>query len=152
MRDFAVGALGVSVGPFLNKIRRCFRLGSAWDKADDSLPPTISSAASPPEESVPSVEPPPSVDESEKGLWVDCSYCWVVVCKNHWFHRRRNPFNVHRIPLAETDAVSTRPTIDRPFRARCDECRKEYVFKPSQVLRWEMEPPPSFVPHPLFRE
>ena len=26
--------------------------------------------------------------EAPKGKWVDSSYCWVVICKNHWFHRR----------------------------------------------------------------
>jgi hypothetical protein len=153
MRDFSLDTLGVSLGLFLRKIRRYFRLDSPWDKADDSLPPAAPTAGNPPEEvQVRAAEPLPTIADSEKGLWVDCSYCWVVVCKNHWFHRRRNLFNVHRIPLAETDAVSSRPTINRPFRARCDECRKEYMFKPSEVLRWEMEPPPSFVPHRLFRE
>jgi hypothetical protein len=26
--------------------------------------------------------------EAPKGKWVDSNYCWVVICKNHWFHRR----------------------------------------------------------------
>jgi hypothetical protein len=55
-------------------------------------------------------------------------------------------------PLAETDAVAPRPAIDCPFRARCDECGKEYVYKPSEVLRSELEPPESFIPHPLFSD
>jgi hypothetical protein len=155
MRNFSVGAFGVTLGFFMRKIRRFAQLGSPWKKADDSLPPdVVCTAASLPEEvQERAAEPsPPSVDEPEKGLWVDCSYCWVVVCKNHWFHRRGNPYNVHRIPLGQTDGVSSRPSISRPFRARCDECCKEYLFKPSEVLRWEMEPPRSFVPHPLFRE
>lgn len=84
--------------------------------------------------------------------WEDSSYCWVVVCKNHWFHRRPNIFHVHRIPLAETDAVTPRPKIDRPFHVRCDDCLKEYAYKPSEVLRYEQEVPESFTPHPLFRE
>lgn len=42
-------------------------------------------------------------------MWVGSKYCWVVVCKNHWFHRRRNFSNVHRIPLGVTDAVLPRP-------------------------------------------
>ena len=85
-------------------------------------------------------------------MWTDSDYCWEVVCKNHWFHRHPNIFNVHRIPLAETDAVLPRPKIDRPFLVRCDECGKEYPYEPSEVLRYEMEAPASFVAHPLFRD
>lgn len=85
-------------------------------------------------------------------MWEDSRYCWVVHCKNHWFHIRKNLFYRHRIPLAETDAVAPRPAIDTRFRARCDECGKEYVYKPSEVLRFEQEPPATFVPHPLFSE
>jgi hypothetical protein len=88
--------------------------------------------------------------QPRKDAWVDCDYCWVVLCKNHWFHRRRQLFHGHRIPLGLTDAVSTRPAIDQRFVARCDECGKEYVFKPSEVLRYEMSVPPSFRSHPLF--
>lgn len=153
MRHFSVDTLGVSLDLFLRKVRRYFNLGSPWEKADDSLPPIVASTvAHPPQELQAWAVESSSVDEPEKGLWVDCSYCWVVICKNHWSHRRRNLFNVHRIPLAETDAISSRPSIDQPFRARCDECQKEYIFSPSEVFRWEMDPPPSFVPHPLFRE
>lgn len=90
--------------------------------------------------------------EPPKELWVDSNYCWVVVCKNHWFHRRYNFFNVHRVPLGETDAVLPRPKIDKPFGVRCDECGKEYLYQPSQVLKYEMEAPASFVAHPLFRD
>ncbi len=57
--------------------------------------------------------------EPAKEMWVDSNYCWVVVCKNHWFHGRGNFFTVHRIPLGETDAVLPRPNIDKPFRVRC---------------------------------
>lgn len=85
-------------------------------------------------------------------MWEDSSYCWVVQCKNHWFHLRKNLFFRHRIPLAETDAITPRPAIDRRFRVRCDECGKEYSYKPSEVLRFEQEPPESFLPHPLFRD
>ena len=90
--------------------------------------------------------------ESAKEMWVDSTYCWVVVCKNHWFHHHPNIFNVHRIPLGETDTVTSRPPIKKSFAVRCDECGKEYSYKPSDVLRWEMEVPLPFVPHPLFRE
>ena len=75
-----------------------------------------------------------------------------MVCKNHWFHRRPNLFNVHRIVLGETDAVSPRPKINRAFLVQCDECRKKYAYKPSEVLKYEQELPALFTPHSLFRE
>jgi hypothetical protein len=31
-------------------------------------------------------------------------------------------------------------------------CGKEYVYKPSDVLRIERELPEGFIPHPLFRD
>jgi len=102
----------------------------------------------------------PGAPDLETGLnqkhpqtsWEDSSYCWVVVCKNHWVHRRHNLFHVHRIPLGQTDAVTPRPKIDRAFFVRCDDCGKEYPYKPSAVLRYEQNLPESFTPHPLFRE
>lgn len=65
---------------------------------------------------------------------------------------RKNLFFRHRISLAETDAITSRPAIDCRFRARCDECGKEYFYKASDVLRFEQEPPEAFTPHPLFRD
>jgi hypothetical protein len=86
-----------------------------------------------------------------KEMWVDSHYCWVVLCKNHWFHFRQNLFFRHRIPLAETDPLAPRPSLDDHLRVRCDDCGKEYFYKPSEVLRFEQELPESFTPHPLFR-
>lgn len=43
------------------------------------------------------------------------------------------------------------PDLDGPFRVRCDECGKEYLYKSSDVRRYEQELPESFTPHPLFR-
>jgi hypothetical protein len=85
-------------------------------------------------------------------MWEDSSYFWLVLCKNHWFHARKNLFFRHQILLAETDAFASRPPVNRPFKVRCDQCRKEYLYKPSEVMRIEHEPPESFIPHPLFRE
>ena len=85
-------------------------------------------------------------------MWEDSSYFWVVLCKNHCFHARKNLFVGHRIPLAETDAFTSRPPVIRPFKVRCDDCGKEYVYKPAEVLRVEDEPSASFTPHPLFRD
>jgi hypothetical protein len=87
-----------------------------------------------------------------KGMWVDSHYCWVVLCKNHWFHLRQNLFFRHRIPLAETDPVAPRPSLEGRFSVRCDDCRKEYFYKPSEVLKYEVELSDSFTPHPLFRD
>ena len=84
-------------------------------------------------------------------MWEDSSYCWVVLCKNRWFHLRQSLFSSHRIPLGETDAVMPMPPLERHFRVRCDECRKEYFYKPADVRRFEQELPENFAPHPLFR-
>lgn len=85
-------------------------------------------------------------------MWEDSHYFWVVLCKNHWVHLRQNIFFRHRIPLAETDAVSTPPALNHSFRVRCDDCGKEYLYEPSEVRRWEQEVPESFTPHPLFKD
>jgi hypothetical protein len=87
----------------------------------------------------------------EDTMWEDNSYCWVVTCKNHIYHFPRNFIYRHKIPLAEADAVTSRPPINQPFRVRCDMCGKEYSYKPSDILRIEKELPESFTPHPLFR-
>jgi hypothetical protein len=87
-----------------------------------------------------------------KEMWVDSHYCWVVLCKNHWFHLRQNLFFRHRIPLAETDPVAPRPVLEGRFRVRCDDCHKEYFYKRTDVLKFEQELPDSFSPHPLFRD
>jgi len=84
-------------------------------------------------------------------MWEDNSYCWVVLCKNNWFHRRENLFYKHRIPLAETDVYARVPALKSNFTVRCDECHKEYLYKPSEVLRHDQELPVPFTPHPLFQ-
>lgn len=83
-------------------------------------------------------------------MWDDRSYCWVVTGKNHIYHIPRNFIYRHKILLAEADAVTSRPPISVPFRARYDMCGKEYVYKPSEALRIERELPEGFTPHPLF--
>ena len=84
-------------------------------------------------------------------MWEDNSYCWVVLCKNNWFHSRKNLFSKHKIPLAETDVYTPPPSLNGSFTVKCDECNKEYVYKPSDVLRHDQELPASFIPHPLFQ-
>jgi hypothetical protein len=85
-------------------------------------------------------------------MWEDSSYCWAVTCKNYIYHIPRNFMYKHKIPLAEADAVTSRPPVNQPFRVRCDMCGKEYLYKPSDILRVERELPESFSPHPLFRD
>ena len=79
------------------------------------------------------------------------NYCWVVLCKNNWFHLRRNLFKGHGIPLGETDGKVSLPPLEDCFPVRCDECGEEFVYKPSEVRRYKQEVPDSFTPHPLFR-
>ena len=85
-------------------------------------------------------------------MWEDNQYCWVVACKNHWFHMRQNMFFGHKIPLGEADAFSSLPRLEGNFPVRCDDCGKEYLYKPSDVRRYEHSLPQSFIPHPLFRD
>jgi hypothetical protein len=85
-------------------------------------------------------------------MWEDSNYCWVVLCKNHWFHFRQTLLTSHRIPLGETDGVMDLPPLNGRFSVRCDDCGKEYLYRPSDVRRFEQELPVSFIPHPLFRQ
>jgi hypothetical protein len=89
--------------------------------------------------------------ESTTGAWQDVHYYWVVLCKNYFFHMRQNLFFRHRIPLAATDPFSPVPSLDGPFKVRCDDCGKTYTYKRSDVRRYEQEITKAFTPHPLFR-
>ena len=94
---------------------------------------------------------PTEAVESGNELWANADYYWIVLCKNKRFHHHSNRNYSHRIPLGRTDTVLPKP-VSQPFKARCTSCGKEYVYAPSEVLRWEMEAPQSFEPHPLFRD
>jgi hypothetical protein len=87
-------------------------------------------------------------------MWEDNRYFWVVLCKNRWFHIRESlSLNYRqRIPLGETNAFTACPVGNWTFNVRCDKCGKEYSYRAADLLRFEMEPPESFTPHPLFRE
>jgi hypothetical protein len=50
------------------------------------------------------------------------------------------------------DAVTQCPIGNCTFTVRCDKCGKENSYRASDVLKFEMEPPESFTPHPLFAE
>ena len=88
-------------------------------------------------------------------MWEDSRYSWVVLCKNRLFHIRQSlSLNYReRIPLGETDAVTPLPIVNGTFNVRCDKCGKEYSYKSSDVLKFELDTVlESFTPHPLFRE
>jgi hypothetical protein len=76
-------------------------------------------------------------------------YYWVVICKNRLFHNFRGSAG-HKILLGETDAFGSLPPLGPRFNVRCDDCGKEYAYRPAEVLRFETEPPESLVAHPLF--
>jgi hypothetical protein len=82
-------------------------------------------------------------------MWEDDRYVWVVICKNRWFNAHTTWWVGHKIPLAETDAV-TPLALRGPVTVPCDECGRQYTYQPREVLRIEMELPESFVPHPRF--
>lgn len=86
-----------------------------------------------------------------RAKWDENNYCWIVFCKNRWFHWRQNLFYRHRILLGETDEVSPPPEFKGAFLVKCDNCGKEYTYKRRAVLRHEEELPEGFTPHPLFR-
>ena len=83
------------------------------------------------------------------GAWDNPNYCWVVICKNEKAHRGPNVMFGHKIPLGETDAFET-PPVGEPFVVRCNDCGQEYSYEPQDVLRFELELPASFTPHPRF--
>jgi len=85
-------------------------------------------------------------------MWDDVRYCWVVVCKNHWFHRRRNFFSGHKIPLGEAAPFAPCPVPGPPFHVRCEECVKVYLYDPIEVVRVEYPLSDAFTPHPLFEQ
>lgn len=91
------------------------------------------------------------VTESGARMWEDRNYCWVVLCKNHWYHLTKNFLFKHRIPLGYADAYMTLPPLNGRFNVQCDICGAVYSYEPSEVLRVEQELPDSFKPHPLFR-
>ena len=86
---------------------------------------------------------------SPSEAWQDIHYAWVVLCKNYFFHMRQNLFFRHRIPLAYTDPFSPVPHLKGSFKAACDDCHRTYVYRPSEVRRYEGELP-RFKTHPLF--
>jgi hypothetical protein len=76
-------------------------------------------------------------------------YYWVVTYNNETFHREKNPFAGHRIPLAETDPHAAHPDAVGRLSVRCDECGNEYSYEAQDVILWNGTPP-LFTPHPKF--
>ncbi len=77
-------------------------------------------------------------------------YFWVVLCKNHSFHKQQNLFFAHKIPLGETDPYLPPPELNGELKVRCDDCGQEYSYQPKELVRIELEYPARFTPHPLF--
>jgi hypothetical protein len=75
---------------------------------------------------------------------------WVVLCKNHKYHKRQHLFSEHKIPLGEADAYMPPPALDGHITVRCDDCGQEYTYKSKDLVRYELELPDTFVPHPAF--
>ena len=82
----------------------------------------------------------------------DSEYFWVVLCKNHRYHKQQNLFFGHKIPLAETNAFLSPPLINGALQVRCDDCGEEYAYQSKDLVRFELEYPVSFTPHPLFEQ
>lgn len=78
------------------------------------------------------------------------NYCWVVFCKNRWFHLLHNIFFRHKILLGLTDDFAPLPALDERFLVRCDVCGMEYLYKPSEVRRSEQAIPEGCTLHPRF--
>lgn len=76
--------------------------------------------------------------------------CWAVTCKNNRAHKQ-NHFHGHRIPLKVTEALAPRPSIGDRLTVQCNDCGKLYSYESEEVLRFELEVPDSFIPHPAFR-
>jgi hypothetical protein len=89
--------------------------------------------------------------ETPRAKWDENNYCWIVFCKNRWFHWRQNLFYRHRILLGETDEVAPPPELKGMFAVKCDNCGKEYTSRRRDALRQEEELPEGFTPQPLFR-
>ena len=80
-----------------------------------------------------------------------CSYAWAVICKNSRHHHRQNQVVGHKILLGESDSFESLPALPWRFPVRCDDCGRISCYRPSEVLRYQAEPPESFAAHPFFR-
>jgi hypothetical protein len=76
---------------------------------------------------------------------------WVVTCKNFEYHREKNPFAGHRIPLARTEVGAAHPDHLGRFSVVCDECGREFTYESSEVIMW-IGTPASFTPHALLAQ
>jgi len=142
--------------PFLDITRHCLRRDPLLRWTTEQIADCLNPA--PVQVPAPSVAPAGKKIEPKKiepaaepaaEMWQDIHYTWVVLCKNYFFHMQQNLFFRHRIPLAYTDPFSPVPDVEGPFKVRCDDCGKTYVYKRSNLRRYEGEVP-KFTTHPLF--
>jgi len=66
------------------------------------------------------------------------AYYWVVSCKNLHYHRAKNPFQSHRIPLCVTGEHTSRPELPAHLNVRCDDpgCNHVDRYDEADVIRW----------------
>jgi hypothetical protein len=98
-------------------------------------------------------------------MWEDSRYFCVVLCKNYWFHVPKNLFFRHRILLAETDAIASRPAIDTRFRVgaisaaksisirprKCSDANNKRFLSRSLPIRYSLRAPLKNEPAPRVR-
>jgi serine/threonine protein kinase len=133
--------------PFLDIARHCLRRDPLLRWTTEQIADCLNPA--PVQVPAPGVAPAGKKIEPAAEMWEDITYTWVVLCRSYFFHMRQNLFFRHRIPLAYTDPLSPVPNVVGPFQVRCDDCGKTYVYKRSDLRRYEGEVP-KFTTHPLF--
>ena len=92
--------------------------------------------------------------DTQATMWDEANgeYYWIVLCKNNHYHRKQSLAARHPILLGETDSVSPLPQLEKTFLVTCDDCGTEYKYSPREILRYDTEPPASFLAHPLFAD
>jgi hypothetical protein len=166
----AAGILGFT-GYELFFVKNFSRREPVWEKLDEKSsvearsregirqvacgPAEVDSAVLPPKltqrSSLQSAADVESTEDYPHNTWEDKNCYWIVICKNRRFHHKQTRVYNHKIPLAETDPFEELPVITSKLVVHCDECGEEYSYRPEEVLRYELNAPESFMPHPLFK-
>lgn len=83
-------------------------------------------------------------------MWGPSNHCWIVYCKNRWFHLLRDFRLRHKIPLGITDNFAPCPDLEDRFAVTCNVCGREYLYRRGEVRRSFENLPEAFTPHPRF--
>src|SRR5437879_257124 len=85
--------------------------------------------------------------------------CGKIALISGWCSAKTTGFMLGRIFFLDTKSYLQRQTPSPlallstvPSRSDATSAGRSNVYKPSEVLRVEHEPPESFTPHPLFRD